>query len=312
MLNGSHKVSRAITPSIAYARDGQPLSYNRAPSVDLAPWIARFYVTKIDHGDQIADCGLLCDTTFVRIQLSGEWKAETAEGAREFGRAALFFGANTRRMPLRVRGGFTSIGFALRPGTGTVVSGLDVGEYTDRLTPLEHVSSFDQSIVDTFREDQSPDEWLNALEDIVRKRMAARSPSEPHPVTQCFEVMSLTDPSISVAEAAEHCDVDRRQLERIVRRDFGMSPKQVLRRARALDMASHLRGVADGTEGDQMALRYYDESHRIHEFSEFFGMSPRQFVERPQLLMTLSLEFRQARRLELLKRIEPGETRPWQ
>src|SRR3546814_11208346 len=90
-----------------------------------------------------------------------------------------------------------------------------------------------------------------------------------------------------------------------------MPPKQVLRRARALDMASHLRGVADLDEGEEMALRYYDESHLIHEFTALFGMSPRQFVKRPQPILTLALESRQARRLEALNRLAPGQTRPW-
>jgi len=91
-----------------------------------------------------------------------------------------------------------------------------------------------------------------------------------------------------------------------------MPPKQVLRRARALDMASHLRGVADHDEAEALALRYYDQSHLIREFTALFGMSPRQFVDSPQPLMTLSLETRQARRLEMIARIAPGDIRPWQ
>lgn len=312
MLEGSRKKKPAILPSIVHTRDGQPLSYNRAPAPDLAPWIARFYVTKIDQGDNVACCGLLNDTAFIRIQLSGDWRAETADGTRNFGRAALFLGPQTRRMPLEVRGGFTSLGFAVRPGACSALGGPRLGDYLDRLVPIELVTSMDQSLVDVFRDEQSPEEWLTFIEDLVRRRLATHGDAEPHAVTRQFEILSMTDPSVSVAEAAERCGVDRRQLERIVGRDFGMSPKQVLRRARALDMASHLRGVADGSEGDQMALRYYDDSHRIREFSQFFGMSPRQFVERPQMIMTLALESRQARRLEMLKRIAPGEARPWQ
>ena len=91
-----------------------------------------------------------------------------------------------------------------------------------------------------------------------------------------------------------------------------MPPKQVLRRARALDMASHLRGVADHDEAEALALRYYDQSHLIREFTALFGMSPRQFVDSPQPLMTLSLETRQARRLETIARIAPGDIKPWQ
>jgi len=90
-----------------------------------------------------------------------------------------------------------------------------------------------------------------------------------------------------------------------------MPPKQVLRRARALDMASHLRGVADQAEAEELALRYYDQSHLIRDFTQLFGMSPSQFVARPQPILTLALESRQARRLELLERVPPGGQRPW-
>jgi len=76
-------------------------------------------------------------------------------------------------------------------------------------------------------------------------------------------------------------------------------------------MASYLRGVADSEEGDELALRYYDQSHLIREFTELFGMSPSQFVASPQPILTLALESRQARRLELMERVPPGGARPW-
>jgi len=140
--------------------------------------------------------------------------------------------------------------------------------------------------------------------------LAAAQPIDP--VTARFEALAFSDPSANVADFARDIGIDRRKLERLVRRDFGMSPKQVLRRARALDMASHMRGVADIAEADTMALRYYDQSHLIHEFTQLFGMSPRQFVEMPQPILTLALESRQARRLEAIKRLTPGQVRPWQ
>ncbi|WP_232332839.1 helix-turn-helix domain-containing protein [Novosphingobium aquimarinum] len=301
-----------MKPSIAHTRDGQPISYNRAPAPDLAPWIARLYVTKVDLGDEVISCGLLTDCAAVRIKLSGTWQAETAGGPRRFSQAVLFFGPQTHRMPVQVRDGFVSLGFMIRPGAFSAFRGQKVAEYLNKISPITELSNRDLSPADIFTDDLSPEEWLLTIEDAIRKRLADRVDAQTHPATACFEAIAMTDPSVSIVEAAERCGVDRRQLERIVRRDFGMSPKQVLRRARALDMASHLRGVADGSEGDEIALRYYDDSHRIREFSQFFGMSPRQFVERPQLLMTLALELRQAGRLEMLKRIEPGKARPWE
>ncbi len=134
----------------------------------------------------------------------------------------------------------------------------------------------------------------------------------PDPVTARFEALAYSDPQASIADFARECGISQRGLERIVRRDFGMPPKQVLRRARLLDMASHLRGVADSAEAEELVLRFYDQSHLIREFTKLFGISPRQFVARPQPILTLTLESRQARRLEQIERLQPGAARPWQ
>ncbi len=313
----SQKNRPAIDPSIVpeqgVTKDGQPLSYNRAPAPDLAPWIARLYVTKVvSPANYTLSCGIFNDTPFVRIQLAGVWTAETATGPEAMGREALFFGPQTKRMPITVTGSFISVGVGIRPGGCTALRGPRVGEFLDRLVPISAVATPSDRVLRMLHADGAPEDWLQALESQVRKRVEHMDGTLPDPVSAQFEELAFSNPAISVSDAAEHCGVERRKLERVVNRDFGLSPKQVLRRARALDMASHLRGVADLDEAEEIALRYYDESHLIHEFTAFFGMSPRQFVATPQPLLTLALESRQARRLEALKRIEPGEARPWQ
>lgn len=306
-------VDLSIAPEQGVTRGGQPLSYNRAPATDLAPWVGRLYVTKVCvPADYTLSCGLFCDTAFVRIQLAGTWQAETATGPEKFGRAALFFGPNSRIMPVSVTGSFISIGISMRPGAVTALMGQQVGNFLDRLAPIDHFGNRSDKILGMLSMDGEPEDWLNTLEDLMRARVAQVDGARPDPVAARFEEIALRDPGICVSDAAALCGVERRKLERVANRDFGMPPKQVLRRARALDMASHLRGVAEPAEGDLMALRYYDESHLIHEFDELFGMSPRQFVAKPQPLLTLALESRQARRLEALKRIVPGDARPWE
>ncbi|EJL21796.1 helix-turn-helix domain-containing protein [Novosphingobium sp. AP12] len=306
-------VDPSIAPQQGMTKDGQPLSYNRAPAADLAPWIARLYVTKVDlPADYTLSCGVFNDTAFVRIQLAGEWRAETANGVMTSEKEAFFFGPQSRRMPISVTGSFISVGMAIRPGACTALHGPRVGDFIDRLVPTGMVASPSGRILEMLDPDASSEEWLQAIEALVRKRVDHMGGRLPDPITSQFEEITFRDPGMSVSDAAAECGVDRRKLERVVSRDFGMAPKQVLRRARALDMASHLRGVADKNEGEEMALRYYDESHLIHEFTELFGMSPRQFVKTPQPILTLALESRQARRLEALNRLEPGQTRPWE
>lgn len=301
-----------IAPSHSVSRDGQPLSYNRAPAPDLEPWIARLYVAKVAAPDGYCmSCGLLSDTAFIRIQLAGKWVAQTRDGELTHEAAALFCGPHTRRMPISVTGGFISLGASFRPGVMTALGGPGIATFFDRIVTVDLLQMATLA-PSAFDPDAEPEDLLTALEDWLRKAITDLGAAEPDAITARFEMIAFRDPTMTIAQAARECGVERRALERRVSRDFGMPPKQVLRRARTLDMASHLRGVADDQEAAELALRYYDESHLIHEFTDLLGMSPRQFTTTPQPIMTLALELRQARRLEALRRIAPGESRPWE
>ena len=121
----------------------------------------------------------------------------------------------------------------------------------------------------------------------------------------------FADPNLVIADFAQRHGIERRSLERKIKAAYGQTATQVLRRARALDIAAHLRGVADDREAEEAALRFFDQSHMIREFRAFFGMTPRQFASTPQPFMTLTLEARQARRLEVLGRALPEGDYPW-
>jgi len=306
-------VDGAIASRTGLSRGGQPLSRNRAPSDDLAPWIARLYLTAVDApADHRLESGLFNDISVIRIQLAGEWTAVTADGPQALGRAALVFGPHTHLMPVTVTGPFVSVGIQLRPGAGHALRGLDASRMIDRMAPAESFGLPAAEIIEALDGCSTQAKMYQLLEQACRSIIAACGRVEPDPVTARFELLAFRDPGASVSAFAEECGISQRQLERIIRRDFGLPPKQVLRRARALDMASHLRGVADEAEAEELALRYYDQSHLARDFTQLFGMSPRQFVESPTPLLTLALESRQARRLEAIERLGPGEPRPWE
>ena len=310
---GRPGIDRAIEPQFGVSREGQPLSYNRAPAPDLAPWISRLYVTVVNAPDEHRlVCGLFNDTSHLRIQAKGRWTANTAEGIKVHERAALLFGPQTRLMPVSVTGSFVSVGISLRPGTGYALTKTKTSEYVDRLVPCDKWGLPSELALTILDQDTAPELWLQSLEALIRQVIAHTGGGLPDPISARFEAVSFDNPSISIAEFARECGIEQRRLERIIRRDFGMAPKQVLRRARALDMASHLRGVADHMEAEELELRYFDQSHLIHEFTDLFGMTPKRFVETPQPILTLALESRQARRLEALHRLEPGAKRPWE
>jgi AraC-like DNA-binding protein len=306
-------VDRALATGQGRTRDGQPISYNRAPAPDLAPWVARLYVSIIDApADYQIDCGVLLDTPLLHVQLRGDYTVVTADGPVSYGRAAMYFGPQSKLMPARGSGSFASVGMAGRPGAPFALGWGGLGPFIDRVTPVDTFGKFSEELLGLLSPQATPETWLQALEDYVRGHIDRLGRKLPDPVTTRFELLAFADPTANIADFARECDIDQRRLERIVRRDFGLTPKQVLRRARALDMASHLRGVADQAEAEEAMLRYYDQSHLIREFTALFGMSPRQFIAKPQPILTQGLESRQARRLELLERLVPGELRPWE
>ncbi|MEW9854806.1 helix-turn-helix domain-containing protein [Novosphingobium sp. M1R2S20] len=292
-------------------RTGQPLSYNRAPAADLSSWIARLAVTRIDQpADQTLDCGLFGETAAIRLQLSGELEVPANNHARYTAPSALFFGPQSKLQPLCLTGSLIGISVALRPGACRALMTMRGGDLVDKVIPLP--DDWRDCAVPALASKGDPEDRLQALEQLFRAHITSLSKPEPDPIAADFEEIAFRDPTMSIAQAAREIGVDRRRLERVVHRDFGLPPKQVFRRARALDMAASLQGVADEEEAQAFALRYYDESHLIREFTELFGMSPRRFKALEQPLLTITLEARQARRLEILGRIEPGAQRPWQ
>jgi AraC-like DNA-binding protein len=292
---------------------GQPLAHNRAPAPDLAPWVARVYATVIRApADFRLECGLLNDHPAIRIQLTGEWSARTADGELNLGPSALLFGPQSHRMPVSATGSFISIGVALRPGALHALYGLSADKFADRIADCSVLGLNGPDLLAGFDPLGNPDDWLDKLDDLMRMHVQLAKRKLPDPVTVRFEELAFTDPTRNIAEFARDCGIGQRRLERLVRRDFGLPPKQTLMRARALDMASYLHGVADVDEGDELVLRYYDQSHLIREFIDLFGMAPKQFTETVQPILTRSLETRQARRLEAIQRIPPGAPPPWE
>ena len=299
--------------ALGHTHNGEPLSNNRAPAEDLSPWVARVYATAVemDEDAEIA-CGLVSDTPVLRVLFSGDWTATTRDGHGRYGPSALLFGPHTKRMAVSVRGTFATVGLALKPGAMAALKGPRVEDTLDRIILYDHIYGNEDwgtsaKLIEWFDPAGPPERWLKVAEHLIRQLIGKAGAKRPHPVVEAFDRAVFADPGLSIGDFAEAHNIEPRRFERMIKRAYGQSASQVLRRARALDIAAHLRGVADDAEAAEAALRFFDQSHMIREFKAFFGMTPRQFAETPQPFMTLTLEARQSRRLEVLGRALPGE-----
>jgi methylphosphotriester-DNA--protein-cysteine methyltransferase len=81
--------------------------------------------------------------------------------------------------------------------------------------------------------------------------------------------------------------LSRRQIERKCNRLYGMPPKLLARKYRALRAA-----VACILDQDQAHDGFYDQSHLIRDVREFTGLTPRQLKSQPGLIASLSVGLR--------------------
>ena len=306
-----------LRSAYGHARNGDPLSINRAPADDISPWVARIYATDIDaDANNVVHCGILSDTPVLRVIFRGEWTAETIYGTGRYKRTAVFAGPQTKVMPVTVRGPFAVLGVALKPGAVDALGGPPIAETLDRVIYYDEIYGDQpwgksETLIEWFDPTGPPERWLAVADKLLRQLIAVHGGHKPDPIIAAFDKAAFADPNLNIAAFAKDHGIGQRRFERMVKRSFGQTPKQVLQRARALDIAANLRGVADDAEAEEIALRYYDQSHMIREFSRYFGVTPKQFARTPAPLMTLTLEARQARRLEVLGRNHPGMLPPW-
>lgn len=294
--------------------EGMPLAYSRAPSDDLSQLVHSLAVANvIQETHEEIECGTFVDNASFRVLLKGHWTVRTRDGALTFDADershVLYFGSHRQVMPLSVRGPFSFVSMQLRPGMPPPVPGQSLADMFDRifafdqLIPAERRGTY-------FLPGDSPAKWLDVFEGVARHVFQAMGVTAPHEIARKFEEQLLVDPNRDLHKIAEELEVSRRTLERHVGKAFGMSPTKAVRRARALDMAAFLLGVASPDDEPDFRLRYFDQSHLIHEFKHFFGASPGQLAKADCKMLRIDLEIRQLRRLEAV-RTSGREAVPW-
>ena len=270
------------------------LSRSYAPSHDLAPYVRRHYVFRAQLPDDFVLIDkLLSETAFIRILLSGDWAAEVGPGQWSTFGQTLLMGSNGIPWRVRVRGPFLVVGVAIKPSGWPGLFTQPAQELADRAAPLVDIwGDLAERLYETVAAAADDDGIVQAIEQILRERVAMRGAQLPSPAMAAFETIARNDSTIQVAEAARQVGLSVRQFERQCYATFGHSPKVILRRSRFLDMAQAKRGFSEPSAQQFAALRYFDQSHLNREFRHFFELTPGQFDKATTPLFTAGLKLR--------------------
>ena len=286
--------------------DGLLLSESRAPSYDLSPWIVRLVSFKAETASNaLASCSIYSDMAFTIYIFQGRLTAQASGQSQSYENDVVHFGQQSKVMPVSCSDDMIAVGFGLRAGAYHALTGQAADGMVDGVERADIFGLLADDLREIYSEDYSPQQWNLALEEALRRYVARHDPPPPNAVSAAFEQAAFADPMQSLADFAESQNISLRQLQRIVKRDFGLSPRTVMRRARALDLAAQLCGVGDKSEAEEMKLRFFDQSHMNKEFISFFGVTPQRFLARARPLLATVLKQRQARRLDALNRHPP-------
>jgi AraC-like DNA-binding protein len=99
------------------------------------------------------------------------------------------------------------------------------------------------------------------------------------------------DPDVELL--AQSTGLSLRQLERMTKRYYGMPPKKLARKYRALRAAQAL-AHGDSLDDAGLGLAFYDQSHLIREVKQFTGLTPSQLRTGQSQLTQVTMDGRRA------------------
>lgn len=97
---------------------------------------------------------------------------------------------------------------------------------------------------------------------------------------------------VHVRDIARAMNIDESRLRRLAYRNFGFSPRLLLRRTRFLRSIIPVSRNATAPASHAIAENYFDQSHFIREARRVLGMTPVRFAELEKPFLTASLALR--------------------
>jgi AraC-like DNA-binding protein len=262
----------AFTPAALIAVD-----YIEPPAA-LAPFVTTLYHFRCDEpvirDIQPAAVGQLC------LFPHGTGEMLFAEGHRDPNHAVGLLTPLSRAAPIVVDGPFHAFGAALTPLGWAALTGLHAGEWRDRLLPAGNVlgpeiDALGQELLTAYREGRmSGRDCALAVGGFIGDNLRPVNPRHLALVAATGQWLAAAF-NPDVAALTGTAGYSARQVQRLVERYFGLTPRALARKYRALRAAALLSAPQLSMEDEAaIAEAFFDQSHMIREIVHFVGRTP--------------------------------------
>lgn len=280
------------------------------PSDALQPFITTLFYFRCDERDirdiQPASVGSLI------VFLRGEGVMRFGERVDPSHRVSLM-APLTYAAPFEVDGPFHTIGASLSPLGWAALTGMSAQAARDRMYDAaeffgEGITALGEGLrQDYLAEAASPEELCAKLEQYLASQLKPVDPKHVEFIRAVNAWMS-SNFNPEIARLAQLSGYSNRQVQRLVERYFGCTPKILVRKYRALRIVALLHDSA--TTDEQVAEllnHFYDQSHLIREVRTFAGRTPARFGDAETPILEHLLDVRNFREIKPNVAPLPGE-----
>lgn len=253
------------------------LTYFPAPE-PLRPFVTTLFSLRCDE-PEIHDA-LPAAVGYLTVMLSGEGTMRFANGSSGSSFRELLLTPTTAAVEVDVTGPWAMIGAALSPLGWASLTDMHAGQHRDRIYDARTMLGPEvQQLGDAMRASTASDDRLAAmLAGFIAPRLKPPAADRIASMSQVGDwLSSALDPP--VADLVARMGYSERQVQRLVERYFGATPKQLSRKYRALRAAALLQ--ADDTSDERLAEvanLFFDQPHMIRELRHFLGRTPKRLV----------------------------------
>ncbi|MEO1046438.1 MAG: helix-turn-helix domain-containing protein [Pseudomonadota bacterium] len=251
-----------------------------APAETLRDYVSIYY--HFDCPDEAFEDIERAAVAQVRFILTGEADMSFADGHETHASGTVLVGPTSGFNRFSITGPFRMFGMGLLPAGWGAVTSRSAAEITDRAISATDFFPDIHKHLDALQQCSCVEEMAKRADVVLRRLVAASSP-DILTFTDTVDAWLAADPSPSVPELREQTALSARQLARKVKHYYGMSPKYLSRKYRALRAA---RALVDANDDDADYLRdaFYDQSHMIRELKIFAGMTPNEIRYREGII----------------------------
>lgn len=249
------------------------------PDPDLAEMVSSFYFVRVDM--PLFDESERADRPQFRIMDVPEGEYVFADGYRFPAGRATIIGPTSGSVRAIGNGPLRMYGFGLMPAGWATLMGSHADKLTDRaINAADLFGDWVEEVVDAIGNAADTAERLVIGNNFVREILKK---NEPAPVwfTRTVDEWLTASPSPHVPELVEATGMSIRSVERMTKHYYGLSPRMLARKYRAVRAASALARGEKLDEG-QLGDAFYDQSHLIREIKRFAGATPGQLAKPSQ------------------------------